>query len=104
MSPMPTYDYQCNACEYIFDEFNTITARDEPCAAPCPKCAKCDVRRGYINAPSGAVDTTMSAETQAPGFNEVMERMKKIVPKRDQWTLDSAQQNRAGRYGLKHRR
>ena len=46
----------------------------------------------------------MSADTVAPGFNEVMERMKKIVPKRDQWTLDSAQQNRAGRYGLKHRR
>ena len=101
---MPTYDYQCNACEHIFDRFSSISARDEPCAEPCPECGKSDVRRGFIEAPSGAVDTTLTADSVAPGFNEVMERMKKIVPKRDQWTLDSAQSNTGGRYGTKHRR
>lgn len=101
---MPTYDYQCNACEHTFDAYSSISARDEPCAEPCPECGKSDVRRGFINAPTAGVDFNVTADSVAPGFNEVMERMKSIVPKRDQWTLDSAQQNSGGRYGLKHRR
>ena len=72
---MPTYDYQCNACEHIFDRFSSISARDEPCAEPCPECGKSDVRRGFIEAPSGAVDTTLTADSVTPGFNEVMDRL-----------------------------
>ena len=32
---MPTYDYQCNKCEYRFEQFQSITEK------PISKCPKC---------------------------------------------------------------
>ena len=101
---MPTYDYQCDACNHVFDLFETIANRDQPCSAPCPACNKSDVRRGFITAPTAGVDFNVTADSVAPGFNEVMDRMRTLVPKKDQWVLDSAQSNTGGRLGLGHRR
>jgi putative FmdB family regulatory protein len=39
---MPTYEYQCDACEHNFDEFQSIT--DKP-LKKCPKCGKRKLRR-----------------------------------------------------------
>lgn len=39
---MPTYDYQCDACDHTFDEFQSISA--EP-LTKCPKCKKKKLRR-----------------------------------------------------------
>ena len=39
---MPTYEYQCDACDHNFDEFQSITA--EP-LKKCPKCGKKKLRR-----------------------------------------------------------
>jgi putative FmdB family regulatory protein len=39
---MPTYDYQCDACDHHFDEFQSISA--EP-LKKCPKCGKKKLRR-----------------------------------------------------------
>ena len=38
---MPTYDYECESCGYVFEEFQSITA---PPRRDCPKC-KGKVRR-----------------------------------------------------------
>lgn len=38
---MPTYDYECTKCQYVFEEFQSITA--DP-LSECPKCGKA-VRR-----------------------------------------------------------
>jgi putative FmdB family regulatory protein len=39
---MPTYEYQCDACEHNFDEFQSI--KDDP-LKKCPKCGKLKLRR-----------------------------------------------------------
>ena len=32
---MPTYDYKCEKCGYEFEEFLTISRRNEPTETPC---------------------------------------------------------------------
>jgi putative FmdB family regulatory protein len=39
---MPTYEYQCDACEHNFDEFQSITEKP---LKKCPKCGKRKLRR-----------------------------------------------------------
>lgn len=39
---MPTYDYECTACEHKFEEFQSITAKT---LKVCPKCGKRKLRR-----------------------------------------------------------
>ena len=41
---MPTYEYQCDACEHNFDEFQSMT--EEP-LKKCPKCGKKKLRRVF---------------------------------------------------------
>jgi putative FmdB family regulatory protein len=39
---MPTYEYQCDACDHNFDEFQSFS--EEP-LKKCPKCGKKKLRR-----------------------------------------------------------
>jgi len=39
---MPTYEYQCDACDHNFDEFQSMS--DKP-LKKCPKCGKSKLRR-----------------------------------------------------------
>jgi len=41
---MPTYEYQCDACEHNFDEFQSMS--EEP-LKKCPKCGKDKLRRVF---------------------------------------------------------
>jgi putative FmdB family regulatory protein len=41
---MPTYEYQCDACEHNFDEFQSMS--DKP-LKKCPKCGKSRLRRVF---------------------------------------------------------
>lgn len=41
---MPTYEYQCDACEHNFDEFQAMS--DKP-LKKCPKCGKQKLRRVF---------------------------------------------------------
>ena len=41
---MPTYEYQCDACDHNFDEFQSMS--EEP-LKKCPKCGKRKLRRVY---------------------------------------------------------
>ncbi|SRR5579885_1416355 len=41
---MPTYEYQCDACEHNFDEFQSIS--EEP-LKKCPQCGKKKLRRVF---------------------------------------------------------
>ena len=41
---MPTYEYQCDACEHNFDEFQSMS---EPALKKCPKCGKLKLRRVF---------------------------------------------------------
>lgn len=39
---MPTYDYQCDACNHTFEEFQSFS---DPVLKKCPKCKKSKLRR-----------------------------------------------------------
>ena len=39
---MPTYDYECDACQHAFEEFQSMM--DKP-LKKCPKCGKLKLRR-----------------------------------------------------------
>src|SRR5262245_42093048 len=39
---MPTYDYECDACEYKFELFQSI---NDPVKKKCPECGKPKLRR-----------------------------------------------------------
>ncbi len=39
---MPTYDYECDACNHTFELFQSITARH---IRKCPECGKLKVKR-----------------------------------------------------------
>jgi len=39
---MPTYDYQCDACEHTFEVFQSMT---EAAKRKCPECGKLKLRR-----------------------------------------------------------
>jgi putative FmdB family regulatory protein len=41
---MPTYEYQCDACQHNFDEFQSFS--DKP-LKKCPKCRKSKLRRVF---------------------------------------------------------
>jgi len=41
---MPTYEYQCDACNHNFDEFQSITAKP---LKKCPDCGKSKLRRVF---------------------------------------------------------
>ncbi|MCA9267364.1 MAG: zinc ribbon domain-containing protein [Planctomycetales bacterium] len=39
---MPTYDYQCDACDHTFELFQSFS---EPVKKKCPECGKLKLRR-----------------------------------------------------------
>jgi len=39
---MPTYEYQCQNCEHLFEEFQSITAKP---LKKCPECKKMKLQR-----------------------------------------------------------
>ncbi|MEL7335443.1 MAG: zinc ribbon domain-containing protein, partial [Planctomycetota bacterium] len=41
---MPTYEYQCTACEHVFEQFQKIN--DDP-LVKCPACNKKKLRRMF---------------------------------------------------------
>jgi|YelNatPaOPRAMG01_1025707.scaffolds.fasta_scaffold488935_1 putative FmdB family regulatory protein len=47
---MPTYEYECKSCGYVFDAFQSMS---DPVLTTCPECGK-EVRR-LINGGSGII-------------------------------------------------
>jgi putative FmdB family regulatory protein len=41
---MPTYEYECGACQHNFDEFQSFS---DPPLKKCPKCGKSKLRRVF---------------------------------------------------------
>jgi putative FmdB family regulatory protein len=63
---MPTYEYQCDACDHNFDEFQSFTEKP---LKKCPKCGKPKLRRlfgsgaGVIFKGSGFYQTDYRSES-----------------------------------------
>jgi len=63
---MPTYEYECDACQHKFDEFQSMSAKQ---LKKCPKCKKPKLRRlfgigaGLIFKGSGFYQTDYRSES-----------------------------------------
>jgi putative FmdB family regulatory protein len=92
---MPTYEYQCRACQHAFEDIQKIADRDLPCAAPCPQCRKRKVVRG-ISVPVTGADATVG-----PGadFKELARKMGRGLPKSARENMDRAASLRGRKYG-----
>ena len=77
---MPTYEYQCDACGYRFERFQSITARS---IRKCPECGKQKVQRlisagaGFIFKGSGFYETDYRSEQYKKDANADSEASKK---------------------------
>jgi putative FmdB family regulatory protein len=76
---MPTYEYQCDACEHNFDEFQSITAKP---LKKCPKCGKSKLRRIFgtgaaiLFKGSGFYQTDYRSESYKAGAKAEQEKAK----------------------------
>src|SRR5205823_8361131 len=83
---MPTYEYQCDACEHNFDEFQGI---NEAPLKKCPKCGKAKLRRvfgtgaAFIFKGSGFYQTDYRSESYKAGAKAEQESAKPAEAKKD---------------------
>lgn len=91
---MPTYDYYCAECDEKWEDFRSISSRDEPLDAPCPKCESKSVKRGFEGFPTVGFDANLKPSGE---FKEILNHMKTsgVVPKKYHENLDKAM-NRTG--------
>lgn len=66
---MPTYEYRCTSCEFLFEEILTMARRKEPCGEPCPNCHEETVTQELRTAPGAAVDSQLKPNSR---FKEVI--------------------------------
>lgn len=72
---MPFYDYSCNSCMNVWEEFQSIKNNKKPEKQPCPKCLKKTVKLVILQAPGTAIDPNMSVTSKAKGgFKDAMEK------------------------------
>ena len=81
---MPLYNFECEDCSYIFEEFRTIAEIDIPLKEPCPNCKEKGKIIRLIGSPR-AVDSVRLESTKGrlrptQEFTEVMTRIKKKHP------------------------
>ena len=79
---MPNYDYKCDTCDNVFEEFHSIADRNIPVGKICgePNCeGKIESKIGF---PGFAYDNIKTKHSKKePGwFREKMQEMKVKVP------------------------
>lgn len=92
---MPIYEYYCEKCKHTFEEYLSISNRDNPIEEPCPKCDEKNVKRGIS-------ETTMGVDMnlKPPGwFQDKLSKMKDYTPKRYHSGLDQAGNRSGGKLG-----
>ena len=92
---MPMYDFKCDECEHMFELNLPMSKSDSASKKPCPECGKETVHR-LFNYQAGAVDYN---KRPGPQFTELMDKMKRGVPKRFHEKLDKSKETRGGNLG-----
>ena len=81
---MPTYEYECNKCGLVFEEFLPIDRREEPLDHPQPH-PECDV---YIAPHAGVAECEIKMKVTAPGFAYDNIKTKHSKMKEPSWFKD----------------
>jgi putative FmdB family regulatory protein len=90
---MPTYEYQCDACDHNFDEFQSML--EEPLKR-CPRCGKLKLRRKFgaggaiIFKGSGFYQTDYRSESYKAAAKAEQESAKPASDKSDKAAANSA--------------
>ena len=75
---MPTYSFSCSSCNGSFDNYSTISNRDNPIDGPCPLCGKVKcVSRTYDTPPNMTMDYNHKIDRphNKGGFRDAIERV-----------------------------
>jgi putative FmdB family regulatory protein len=77
---MPTYDYKCKQCEHEFEEYLTISHRNDPTHELCPQ-ENCEGEVYMsISAPGIGDPWTHNAPKVDRGFKDRMQEIKRSHP------------------------
>ena len=77
---MPTYDYECDACDHTFELFQQIS---EPVKKKCPECGKMKLRRLFgtgaaiVFKGSGFYETDYRSESYKKGAEKAQKATEK---------------------------
>lgn len=79
---MPAYDYKCKSCENIFEQFRSISKRNDP--SECPKCGSDEVEMAFGTCSLNIGDSIhLGVNKTDSGWKELLTRMQKKHPKGD---------------------
>lgn len=93
---MPMYEYKCEVCEHVFEEYLSMSQRDNPLEKPCPNCLTKESVKKLVSVSTMGVDMKMGV----PGwFQDKLAGIKDITPKRFHDSLDKAGNRNGGKLG-----
>jgi len=98
---MPNYNYECDKCGKLWDEIHSISERDLPTTKPCPHCNKREcVRKSWAECTPGlGADWTLTPDKATGGrWSEVMNKIKRGMPKRQQKRFDKGNNAKGTRW------
>lgn len=96
---MPSYEFVCNKCKKVWDQFLNMGDRDKPLSDPCPHCKskKCVEKHWMGTSLAINSDMTLTPNKATGGrWNELMAKMKSGLPQRYARKLDKPN-NMSGR-------
>lgn len=91
---MPTYDYQCDACQHEFELFQSIS---EPVKRKCPECGKLKLRRLFGTGAAVVFKGSGFYETdyRSDSYKKAAEKDKKSQESSDSKKSDSKKKDKS---------
>jgi putative FmdB family regulatory protein len=81
MVSMPRYDFQCKACEHVFEKQLKIAEMDVPLGEPCPECKKEGEMQRLIGGTHGFLDPVALGRIKpSEGWTDWLKILKKQTP------------------------
>lgn len=74
------YDYQCKACNHVFERVLKMADRKVPEAEPCPECGETQVKQTILACPTVNYSIKTAGVKTTDSFNDRMKDIKKALP------------------------
>lgn len=74
---MIRYEYECEKCQHVWDDFRRMADRETPLNEPCPNCKELGFVKQLIGSPAARIDMALRSQfTKAKGgMKEVMQKI-----------------------------